>query len=88
MDDQALRKLLEQLQGELKNVENIDSQGREQLRRLEAEIHQFLGRSEGEKVQPSMMLGLEDTITQFEVTHPTLTQILSEIMTTLSNAGV
>jgi hypothetical protein len=34
------------------------------------------------------MQGLEDTITHFEVTHPALTRVLSDMLTTLSNAGV
>jgi hypothetical protein len=88
MSDQALRKLLEQLQGELKQTESVDDQGRELLRGLEAEIHQFLERAEDETARPSCLLGLEDTITHFEVTHPDLTRVLSDMLTTLSNAGI
>ncbi len=88
MNDQALRKLLEQLQGELKNAESVDNQGRELLRGLEQEIHVFLERSEDEQAEPSFLGGLEDSITHFEVTHPALTRILSDMLTTLSNAGI
>jgi hypothetical protein len=88
MDDQALSKLLEQLQGELKNADSVDSQGRELLHGLEKEIHAFLERAEGETAQPSFRNGLEDSITHFEVTHPDLTRILSDMLTTLSNAGI
>lgn len=88
MDDPTLEKLLEQLQGELKNTGSVDSQGRELLRGLEQEIHAFLERSEGEEARPSFLSGLEDSITHFEVTHPALTRILSDMLTTLSNAGI
>jgi len=88
MNDQALRKLLEQLQGELKNAGSVDDQGRELLRSLEKEIHTFLDRSENEQADPSFLDGLEDSITHFEVTHPALTRILSDMLTTLSNAGI
>ncbi len=88
MNDPALRKLLEQLQGELKQADSVDDQGRELLRGLEAEIHQFLERADDESARSSFMQGLEDTITHFEVTHPALTRVLSDMLTTLSNAGV
>jgi hypothetical protein len=88
MDDQAFRTLLQQLQDELKDADSVDGQGRELLRGLEREIHTFLERSEGEQAQPSFLDGLEDSITHFEVTHPALTRVLSDMLTTLSNAGI
>lgn len=88
MSERSLRTLLEQLQGELKQSENVDAQGREMLRGLEREIHQFLERSEGEAARPAFLRGLEDSIQHFEVSHPALTRVLSEMLNTLSNAGI
>lgn len=88
MSERSLRTLLEQLQGELKQSENVDAQGREMLRGLEREIHQFLERSEGETVRPAFLRGLEDSIQHFEVSHPALTRVLSEMLNTLNNAGI
>jgi len=88
MNDQSLRNLLEQLQGELKRSGTMDAEGRELLRGLEREIHQFLERAEGEQARPAFLRGLEDAITHFEVTHPALTRALSEMLNTLNNAGI
>ncbi|MBI3174565.1 MAG: DUF4404 family protein [Chloroflexi bacterium] len=88
MKDQSLRNLLEQLQGELKRSETMDTEGRELLRGLEREIHQFLERAEGEQARPAFLRELEDSITHFEVTHPALTRVLSEMLNTLNNAGI
>jgi len=88
MSERSLHTLLEQLQGELKQSGNVDAQGREMLRGLEREIHQFLERSEGETVRPAFLRGLEDSIQHFEVSHPALTRVLSEMLNTLNNAGI
>lgn len=85
MDDETLRQLLEQLQGELKKAEKVDSQGRQLLRDLEKEIHNFLEQEDGE---PAFFGELEDSIKHFELTHPSLTRVLSEMLNTLNNAGI
>ncbi len=88
MNDQPLRNLLEQLQGELKRSETMDAEGRELLRGLEQEIHQFLERAEGEQARPAFLRELEESVAHFEVTHPDLTRVLSEMLNTLNNAGI
>jgi hypothetical protein len=90
MDDQDLRKLLDQLHGEIEHTESIDEKGREQLRDLAKDIDDLLARSNGgqAKAQASLLESLEDSISYLEVTHPTLTQTLSRVLETLSNAGI
>ena len=90
MDDQKLRKLLEQLHGELEHTQSVDDKGRALLRDLDADIRGLLNRSKGDalQVQPPMVGLLEDTIDHFEITHPTLTMALSELLTALNNAGI
>jgi hypothetical protein len=90
MDNQELRKLLELLHGEIEQTKSIDDKGRELLRDLAADINELLVRSEGgqAKAQESMLERLEDSISYLEVTHPTLTQTLSRVLETLSNAGI
>ncbi len=90
MTDENLRKLLEQLHDELERAESMDEKGDELLRHLNADIENLLKRSEKGKGQTdeSVLRQLEDAIDHFEVTHPTLTTMLSEMMTILSNAGI
>ena len=88
MDNQELRKLLEQLHSEIEHTESIDEKGREQLRDLATDIGELLARSDSAKPQSSLLERLEDSISYLEVTHPTLTQTLSRVLETLSNAGI
>ena len=90
MDNQELRKLLEQLDSEIEQTESVDEKGRELLRDLASDIGELLARSEGGKdqSQTSMLERLEDSISYLEVTHPTLTQTLRRVLETLSNAGI
>jgi hypothetical protein len=90
MSDENLRRLLEQLHDELEHTESMDEKGDELLRHLNADIRDLLKRSgkvKGES-DDSMLERLQDAIDHFEVTHPTLTTMLSEMMTILSNAGI
>ncbi|RPH60596.1 MAG: DUF4404 family protein [Chloroflexi bacterium] len=90
MEEQELRKLLEQLQGEIEHTKTVDEKGWELLRHLETDIHALLERSRSEAAQPppSTIQRLEETINHLEVTHPTLTLTLSKMLETLSNAGI
>jgi hypothetical protein len=90
MDDTKLRELLEQLHNELEHTQSVDDKGRALLRDLDADIRGLLNRSQGDalQVQPPMVGRLEDTIDHFEITHPTLTMALSELLTALNNAGI
>jgi hypothetical protein len=89
MSDQNLRELLEKLHSELEHTESVDDKGNEMLRHLDADIRTLLERS-GTKVERDepMLERLQGTIDHFETTHPTLTTVLSEMMTILSNAGI
>ena len=87
MSNEKLRELLEQLHNELDQTESVDERGDELLRHLNRDISNLLERSRLE-TRESMLERLQDTIDHFEVTHPTLTKTLSEMMTILSNAGI
>ena len=88
MENQELRKLLEQLHSEIEQIESVDEKGQELLRDLGTDIRELLARSDDEQAQPSVIERLEDSISYLEVTHPTLTQTLSRVLETLSNAGI
>lgn len=90
MSDENLRKLLEQLHDELERAESVDEKGDELLRHIERDISDLLKRK-GKGKRPAdepLIERLQDAIDHFEVTHPTLTTMLSEMMTILSNAGI
>jgi negative regulator of sigma E activity len=89
MTDQNLRELLEKLHTELEHVDVTDEAGRERLRHLDADIRELLRRS-GDEIETDepMLERLQDSIDHFEETHPSLTMMLSQMMTILSNAGI
>ena len=89
MTDQNLRELLEKLHQELEQTQNLDEEGNEMLRHLDTDIQQLLKRS-GAKVEADepVLERLQDTIDHFEATHPRLTNVLSEMMNILNNAGI
>jgi len=89
MTEEKLSKLLEQLHQELDSTDALDEKGEELLRALNADIEELLERSEGGQVDDDSLLERwQDAVDHFEVTHPTLTSTLSNIMTALNNAGI
>ena len=90
MNDQELCQLLEKLHSEIEATKTVDDKERELLRELEADIRELLKRCEAEQVQihPLTIRRLEDAIEYMAVNHPTLTAMLSNMSTILSNAGV
>ncbi len=88
MTDKKLSKLLEQLHEELGKTEVMDEKGREMLRHLNADIQNLLERTEGTQTDESVLQRLRDAIDHFEVEHPAITAALSQMLNTLSNAGI
>lgn len=90
MSDHNLRNLLEELQNEIDNAKSRDDKGRSLLRELSSAIGDYLGSSdEGRKeAGETLRERLKDSIDHFEITHPTLTMMLSQASTILSNAGI
>lgn len=90
MNDQELCQLLEKLQSEIEQTKSVDQKERDLLRDLEADIRELLERCEAEQVQtqPLTIRRWEDAIDSLAVNHPTLTAMLNNISTILSNAGI
>ena len=86
MTDQKLRELLEQLHNELEQTATVDEKGREMLAHLNTDIQKLLKPSED--ADQSILSQLQDAIDHFEVEHPAITSALSQILNTLSNAGI
>ena len=90
MNDQELCQLLEKLHSEIESTKSVDEKERELLRDLETDIRALLKRCEAESIhtRPLTIRRLEDAIEYMAVNHPTLTAMLSNMSTILSNAGV
>ncbi len=90
MDDPELHSLMERLHAEVERSDKVDDEERELLRHLTADIQALLARSEGGQavVESTVVKRVEDTIDQYEVTHPDLTLLLTKLLSILNNAGI
>jgi len=84
--NQKLRELLQQLHDELKQLESVDDDGREMLSHLNADIQQFLDPTR--ENPESFLERLQSAIDHFQIEHPDITTALSQMLNTLSNAGI
>ena len=84
MNNQELTELLRKLHDELDEIKDVDEKSLQLLRDLEKDIDDVLERSD----QDSVVERIRSAIREFEVTHPSLTAMLSEISNILSNAGI
>ena len=87
MDNKELETLLESLRRELQRTEGVDEKGAELLRALDADIHHLLA-EQSSSSSASMLDRWRDSLEHFEATHPALTRLISDLMTSLSNAGI
>lgn len=87
MPEKQLREDLDKLRLEIVNLDS-DEQAKEKLNSLVAEIEQELEESGLTDKAKNLSEQVEDSISRFEATHPTLTGILNNIMVTLSGIGV
>jgi hypothetical protein len=91
MNDDELRRLLEELHQKIENTDSVDEKGRQLLSHLSVDIRNLLERTgHEERLRGSTweMGRLEESIRHFEVTHPTLTAALSQLLNILNNAGI
>ena len=90
MNHQELCQLLEQLHNEIEWTQSVDAKERELLLELETDIRALLERCDAEQIQspPLTVRRMEDAIEYMALNHPTLTAMLSNMSTILSNAGV
>ena len=90
MENKDLRKLLEQLHAEIEATHAVDEKESELLHHIEGDIAALLGHSE-ETVEPSEgfnVENLENAVSKFEVTHPSLTANITKLLDILSSSGI
>jgi hypothetical protein len=90
MEDQELRELIKKLHDEIQNTHSVDEKGQELLLHLESDIRELLEQSSehGTPAHTSTIRRLEEGLDHFEVTHPTLTILISKLLEALSNVGI
>ena len=90
MDDNELRKLIEQLHAEIQHAQTVDEKGQELLTHLESDIRELLNRTEGKgaPVHPSTRQRMEESLDYFEASHPELAKLIFNLLESLSNAGI
>ena len=84
MDNKELEKLLVKLHAELEKVDHMDEDGMKLLRGIEKDINELLHQTD----RDTLIGRLREAIEKFEVSHPTLTTMLSEISSILNIAGI
>ncbi len=89
MTDEKLPELLKQVRAEIAQARNVDEKSLELLRALDRDIHNLI-HAEGERQEAESTLAarLEESIANLEASHPTLTALLDDLLTALSNAGI
>ena len=91
MNNDELRQLLEELHQKIESTDSVDEKGRELLNHLSKDIRNLLERTGDEdsvRDRSREVNRLEESIRHFEVTHPTLTATLSQMLNILNNAGI
>lgn len=91
MDDEELRNLLEELHQKIETTDSVDETGRELLSHLSVDIRNLLertGHEERLRGNEREIGRLEESVRHFEVSHPSLTAALSQLLNILNNAGI
>ena len=90
MDNESLKKELEQLHAELKKTQPGDQAQTELLQHLIKDVQASLA-SSGEidtELHTSLTARLTQAIELFEISHPTLTVQMDRLLNILSSAGI
>jgi len=90
MEKKELLKSLENLHRELKNTESVDESSKEKIAHLMDGLQQVLDHS-GDNLSEhhhDLLESLQESVEHFEVSHPTLTKVMNNLINTLKNIGI
>ncbi len=90
MDDdlnEKLEALHRQIHLELDAAGELDDEKRRMLEHLQTDIAGALERSESDQ-EPDLLDRLDDSVAEFEVSHPCLTTAIGQVMDSLSRSGI
>jgi hypothetical protein len=90
MDQDELNESLAKLRGELKYVMQIDAASRDNLKKLDENIHRILENSGDVPAEHHLSLrqSLEDSFEYLEASHPTVTGLVNRLIKALSDMGI
>ena len=90
MDKKELHESLEQLHGELQQIECVDETERETLEKLMADIEKLTKSrdSSHQHLYERLGEGLKEGIEQFEASHPRATMLMGQVADALAKIGI
>jgi predicted nucleic acid-binding Zn-ribbon protein len=88
MTDTRLKRELDRLRSEIKDLAPDNIEAREKLDLLISDIEKKVEEPSNENHHTTLIEDLKEAIAQFETEHPRATAILNDIMVTLSNMGI
>lgn len=87
MDKRDLMTELERLRAEIDTADGLDDARRRELLETVARLERDYGAGDTDDDR-SLVGQVEEYVTEFEASHPTLTGVLNDILFKLSNMGV
>ncbi|HXU35176.1 MAG TPA: DUF4404 family protein [Blastocatellia bacterium] len=90
MDKTQLHERLEQLHGELQQIECVDESDRQTLEKLMADIEKLTGSRDTvhENLYDRLGEGLREGIERFEASHPRTTMLMGQVADALAKIGI
>jgi hypothetical protein len=90
MDKQQLHNRLEQLHGELQQIESVDENERQILQKVISDIKKLVeeGESDQYHVYDRLGEGLREGIELFEASHPRATMLMGQVVDALAKMGI
>jgi len=87
MHDQ-LQKTLHSLLAEIEKLGESEQESKKRLEQLVEDIETKINNPEDIDHHPNLVQDVKDSVAHFEVSHPTVTGFLNDIMIALSNMGI
>lgn len=90
MDKQQLHNRLEELHGELQQIESVDEHERQTLQKLMGDIKKLVEAEESDQhsVYDRLGEGLREGIERFEASHPRTTMLMGQMIDALAKMGI
>ena len=86
---QELRRLLDELEEELRGIESLDDKSRLMLQEAAEEIQAALQKEDVASIEhQTMSAGLNDIISEFKSSHPTLYAVVNRMVDVLGQMGI
>jgi len=84
---EKLNETLESLRSEIENLRTNDNASKVKLEKIVDDLEQKI-QNPDDIDHNRLISDVKDSVTHFEVSHPTVTAILNDIMMALSNMGI